>query len=59
MAVVRARGLFARRVRMWQYYRKFFNVVDHLSYHEWLVVLLGVVLWGLFCMRGFGSRTNY
>jgi hypothetical protein len=37
------------------------RVVDHFIYglspQDWLLVLLGVALWGLFCMRGFGQRT--
>jgi hypothetical protein len=44
---------------MWRYYNICFQYLDGLSMRQWLVVLLGVVLWGLFCMRGFGSRANY
>lgn len=44
---------------MWKYYTYAFQFLDHLTMRQWLVVLLGVVLWGLFCMRGFGSRSGY
>jgi hypothetical protein len=26
---------------------------------EWFIVLLVVLMMGILCMRGFGSRTNY
>lgn len=44
---------------MWRYYNICFRYLDHLTMREWFVVLLAVVLWGLFCMRGFGSRAKY
>ncbi|MCL6504845.1 MAG: hypothetical protein K6T86_19370 [Pirellulales bacterium] len=33
--------------------------VHHFNQQEWLFVLLGTVLLGLFCLRGFGSRSRY
>jgi hypothetical protein len=33
--------------------------VGHLTPQEWLLVLAVVVLLGLICMRGFGSRSSY
>ena len=35
------------------------NFVYHLDRQEWLLVLCGVVIIGAFCLRGFGSRSNY
>lgn len=35
------------------------HYVTHLSRHEWMVVFAVVVVLGAFCMRGFGSRTDY
>ena len=32
---------------------------SRLDRQEWMYVLYGVVVFGLFCMRGFGSRKNY
>ncbi|HEX4130734.1 MAG TPA: hypothetical protein VHZ24_11885 [Pirellulales bacterium] len=44
---------------VWYAYGWTMNHMDRLSSREWLIVLLSVVLWGLFCMRGFGSRKDY
>lgn len=44
---------------MWDLYYRAMNAVDGLSSWEWFAVLIAVVLLGLICMRGFGSRTNY
>jgi hypothetical protein len=30
-----------------------------LDRQEWLIVLLVVTVIGFFCMRGYGSRSNY
>jgi hypothetical protein len=32
--------------------------INRFSPQDWLLILLVVALWGLFCMRGFGSRTG-
>lgn len=32
---------------------------DGLNESQWMYVLYGVVVFGLFCMRGYGSRKNY
>jgi hypothetical protein len=32
---------------------------DRLNSHQWMWVLFGIVLLGLYCMRGFGSRAKY
>jgi len=36
-----------------------FRWAESLSMSHWLLVLLGVVAVGAFCMKGFGSRSNY
>jgi hypothetical protein len=33
--------------------------IDHLDRNAWLLVLCGVLAIGAFCLRGFGSRSNY
>jgi len=33
--------------------------VDGLDTQQWLWVLVGVVVVGLVCLRGFGSRSDY
>ncbi len=44
---------------MWNYYNSFMRTLDHLSAQEWLLVFGFVVIVGFFCLRGFGSRSNY
>ncbi len=36
-----------------------FGHLEHLNRQEWLLVLVGVVIVGFFCLRGFGSRSSY
>lgn len=36
-----------------------FRWASSLSMAQWLLVLLCVLAVGVFCMRGFGSRSNY
>jgi hypothetical protein len=43
----------------WHTYHTVMNQLDRFHSRQWFILLLGVVLWGLFCMRGFGSRTKY
>jgi len=33
--------------------------LEGLSLREWLLVLIAVVAIGVFCLRGFGSRSSY
>jgi hypothetical protein len=33
--------------------------INHLDRNAWLLVLCGVLAIGAFCLRGFGSRSNY
>ncbi len=35
------------------------NSVEHFDTRDWLILLVIVVAVGLFCMRGFGSRSSY
>ena len=37
----------------------FFRFCCSLSRQEWIVVFVGALIVGYFCMRGFGSRANY
>ena len=32
---------------------------DRLNHDQWIFLLIGICLLGLYCMRGFGSRSNY
>jgi len=40
-------------------YREVMRQINHLDPNQWLLVLVGVVILGLFCLRGFGSRSDY
>ena len=44
---------------MGHFYREAMRYFDHLSPQGWLLVLAGVIVVGLICMRGFGSRSHY
>lgn len=48
---------------MWNLYHQGINStmawVLSLNRQEWLVMLVVVTVFGFFCMRGFGSRSNY
>lgn len=32
---------------------------DRLGTQEWALLLIGVIVVGFFCLRGFGSRSKY
>ena len=48
---------------MWDYFfsygDKIYRSIGHLDRSYWIMILVGVLAVGFFCMRGFGSRTNY
>lgn len=44
---------------MYRIYHSLMVTVDHFDLQDWLLVFTVVVLIGVFCMRGFGSRSNY
>lgn len=44
---------------VWQFVQWSFNSAGQLNRQQWMYVLMGVVAFGAFCMRGFGSRNNY
>ncbi|MHB1038400.1 MAG: hypothetical protein ACYC35_28340 [Pirellulales bacterium] len=44
---------------MWDLYNSIMRSLDRLSAQEWLLVFGIVVIIGFFCLRGFGSRSNY
>lgn len=41
------------------YYKQILRLVDGMSPQEWIIVMAVLVVAGLFCFRGFGSRTRY
>ena len=44
---------------MSQLSRDVIRFIEQMDAQDWLLALLAVVLIGLFCMRGFGSRSDY
>lgn len=48
---------------MWYMLQSWFYDVLHaigrLNRHEWTIVFVVALLFGIFCLRGFGSRWNY
>ena len=35
------------------------RVVNSMGTQEWVLALVGVIIVGFFCLRGFGSRSKY
>ena len=44
---------------MGKYVREVLRFLEQLDTQEWVLVLLGLVVVGFLCMRGFGSRSDY
>jgi hypothetical protein len=44
---------------MWSYYDRLMMWLDTLGQNEWFILLVGVLIAGGLCLRGFGSRKNY
>ncbi len=40
-------------------YRTVFSRLEHLSYQQLAVLMVVIVGFGVYCLRGFGSRSNY
>ena len=41
---------------LWQ---ELMRLVDRMGPQEWALVLIGGIIIGFFCLRGFGSRKDY
>ncbi len=41
------------------YLNSLFQFFDRLNSHQWIWLLIAIVLLGFYCMRGFGSRAKY
>ena len=44
---------------MGEVFRDLMRYVDRMGPRGWLLVLAGVVIVGVLCLRGFGSRSKY
>ncbi len=40
-------------------WKNLMQTIDSMDTQQWLLVLWGVIVVGFFCMRGFGSRSQY
>lgn len=40
-------------------YQTVFTRLEHLSLQQFVLLAVVILLFGIFCMRGFGSRSNY
>ena len=40
-------------------WRDAMQLAVRMDVHEWALVLIGVIVVGFFCLRGFGSRSDY
>ena len=56
-------GLVTKVSFMWYMLQSWFYDVLHaigrLNRHEWTIVFVVALVFGMFCLRGFGSRWNY
>jgi hypothetical protein len=45
--------------QVWRIIDRVTHYAGQLSRHEWIAVSVVILILGLVCMRGFGSRNNY
>jgi len=41
------------------YFNSIFGRLEHLDMHQMALLVVVIVVFGFFCLRGFGSRSNY
>ena len=41
------------------YYRQIVHFLERLGPQEWVMILAAIIVVGLLCLRGFGSRKQY
>jgi hypothetical protein len=40
-------------------YRNVFTRIEHLNFQQTALLVVVIVVFGFYCLRGFGSRSNY
>lgn len=40
-------------------YRTLFTRLEHLNFQQFALLVVVIVAFGFYCLRGFGSRSNY
>jgi len=48
-----------RSAQMHRFFREAMRFIEQMDKQEWVLALMAVVVVGVICMRGFGSRSNY
>ncbi len=41
------------------FYRTVFSRLEHLSFQQFALLVVVIVVFGFYCLRGFGSRSDY
>ena len=44
---------------MYHLWREAMHFIDRMGTHEWALVMAAMIIVGIVCMRGFGSRSQY
>ena len=52
-------AIYSEEPVMGRYWHDFIQLTDSMGTQHWMLVLGAVLVLGFFCMRGFGSRSNY
>jgi len=46
-------------MRLYQLYRDVFSRLENLEFQQFALLVIVIVLFGFYCLRGFGSRHDY
>jgi hypothetical protein len=46
-------------MRLYDLYRAVFTRLEHLDFQQFALLVLVIVAFGFYCLRGFGSRHDY
>lgn len=44
---------------MYDFYHSAMRSIERFNSQDWMLVMIGAVIIGFFCLRGFGSRSGY
>ncbi|MEX0675642.1 MAG: hypothetical protein WD063_01110 [Pirellulales bacterium] len=46
-------------MRFHELYRTVFSRLEHLDFQQFALLVIAIVAFGFYCLRGFGSRHDY
>jgi hypothetical protein len=46
-------------MRLSELYHTVFSRLEHLDFQQFALLVIAIVAFGFYCLRGFGSRSNY